>query len=111
VDDPEVTKLAKESGRTRAETAIERLGAELNGCIVAIGNAPTALFALLDLVDQGAVQPALVAGIPVGFVGAAESKAELVKRNIPYITLTGSRGGSPLAAAAINALIRQARNS
>lgn len=109
VDNADVARLARESGRTRAETAIGIFGTELDGAIVAIGNAPTALFALLDLVEKGQVRPALIAGMPVGFVGAAESKAALAKLNIPYITVMGTRGGSPLAAAAVNALLKQSR--
>jgi precorrin-8X/cobalt-precorrin-8 methylmutase len=94
-----------EAGVTRAAAGIRALQTELNGGIVVIGNAPTALLALLDLVDQGAGQPALVIATPVGFVAAAESKWELLRRDLPSITIEGTRGGSPLAAAALNALL------
>lgn len=77
----------------------------MDGGIVAVGNAPTALLALLDLIDEEAVHPALVIGMPVGFVACAESKDELVKRNVPYITILGRRGGSSAAAATVNALL------
>ncbi len=76
--------------------------------MVAIGNAPTALLALLDLAEQGVARPAVVLGFPVGFVAAAESKDELVASNLPYLTIVGTRGGSPLATAAINYLARLA---
>ena len=77
----------------------------MNGSVCAIGNAPTALLALLDLVDDGEVSPALVIGMPVGYVACAESKDELTKRNIHYITILGRRGGSSAAAATVNALL------
>ncbi|MEM9441097.1 MAG: precorrin-8X methylmutase, partial [Pseudomonadota bacterium] len=78
----------------------------LEGAVVAIGNAPTALFRLLEIIEDGAPRPALILGLPVGFVGAAESKEALIERadGIPYVTLRGRRGGSALAAAAVNAL-------
>jgi precorrin-8X/cobalt-precorrin-8 methylmutase len=77
--------------------------------VVVIGNAPTALFRLLELLDEGAPKPALIVGVPVGFVGAAESKAELAanSRGVPFLTLHGRRGGSAIAAAAVNALARK----
>jgi precorrin-8X/cobalt-precorrin-8 methylmutase len=77
--------------------------------VVAIGNAPTALLALLDLIEHDGIRPALVVGMPVGFVRAAESKAELMKHQTPYITIEGTRGGSTLAAATVNALLRLAQ--
>lgn len=95
---------------TRTAAAINHLGARLNGAIVAIGNAPTALLALLGLIDNEQIRPALVVGMPVGFVQAEESKQGLMKRDIPYITITGTRGGSPMAAATVNALLRLARS-
>jgi len=91
---------------TRTAAGMKNLGGKLDGAIVAIGNAPTALFALLELVDDRSIKPALIVGMPVGFVKAAESKLELMKRDIPYITVTGTRGGSALAAAAVNSLLR-----
>ena len=88
--------------------AIRELAPRIDGAVVAVGNAPTALLALLDLVDAGMVSPALVVGMPVGFVACPESKEELVKREIPYITIMGRRGGSSAAAATINALLELA---
>lgn len=105
IADSEVIQKAKEDGKTRASTAMRLWGGKLNGQIVAIGNAPTALFELLQLAEEDAVRPALVVGIPVGFVGAAESKEELKKSGLPYITVTGTRGGSNIAAAIVNALL------
>ena len=96
----------KQPDTTRATAAIYRLGKKLNGAIVAIGNAPTALLALLELIDRKEIKPALVIGMPVGFVQAKESKNELSKRDIPYITILGTRGGSAIAVAAVNALLK-----
>ena len=106
----ETAALAKREGITRGAAAM-RLKAEaggLDGPVVAIGNAPTALFEVLRLVSESGVQPALVVGVPVGFVGAAESKEALSASGTPYITLTGSRGGSAVAVAITNALLRMA---
>ncbi|MFC1906982.1 precorrin-8X methylmutase, partial [Chloroflexota bacterium] len=86
--------------------AMRNLGERLNGAIVAIGNAPTALLALLDLVDHKGIKPDLVVGMPVGFVKAKESKDELKKGNVPHITVVGTRGGSAMAVAAVNALLK-----
>ena len=103
---PETASLAKELGTTRSAAAVELWRPHLAGAVVAIGNAPTALFRLLELLSAGAAWPALVLGFPVGFVGAAEAKAALAGfgRNLAYVTLHGRRGGSALAAAAVNAL-------
>ena len=101
---PEVAQEAAERGITRSAVAMEKFGNRLEDQVVAIGNAPTALFILLQMMDQG-LKPALVVGMPVGFVGAARSKELLLQREAPYITLLGTRGGSPLAAATINALL------
>ncbi|MCD4782085.1 MAG: precorrin-8X methylmutase [Candidatus Omnitrophica bacterium] len=90
----------------RAVLAMRKAGKSLNDSIVAIGNAPTALFELIDMVKSGDVKPALIIGMPVGFVGAAESKEELQQLDIPYITINGRRGGSTVAAAILNALIK-----
>jgi precorrin-8X/cobalt-precorrin-8 methylmutase len=106
IDDREVAERARASGRPRAVEAMRALGPHLDGAVVAIGNAPTALLSLLDLVDAGDVRPALVIGLPVGFVLASEAKRELAARMVPHLTLTGERGGSPLAAAAVNALLK-----
>lgn len=104
VHSPEVAEEAKRRGTTRSAVAIEVFGEKLNGQVIAIGNAPTALFTLIQMIQKG-LRPALVVGMPVGFVGAAQSKELLTKVDIPYITLLGTRGGSPLAAATINALL------
>jgi precorrin isomerase len=105
---PEVPALAQKVGNTRSAAALELWRADLEGAIVAIGNAPTALFRLLELLDEGVPKPALILGFPVGFVGAAESKAALAEnsRGVPFIAIQGRRGGSAMAAAAINALAK-----
>jgi len=104
--DPAVADLAKRLGTTRSAAALDLWLPRLAGAVVAIGNAPTALFRLLELIEAGAGRPAAVLGIPVGFVGAAESKRALIARadGVPYLTVRGRRGGSALAAAAVNAL-------
>lgn len=106
LNDPNVPAHAKAIGNTRSAAALDFWGERLAGAVVAIGNAPTALFHLLELIDQGAPKPALIVGMPVGFVGAAESKAELIanSRGVPFISLTGYAGGSAMASAAINAI-------
>lgn len=102
---PGVAERARERGITRSRAGMEALGGRLGGSVVAIGNAPTALLALLDHLDAGGPAPALVIGMPVGFVNAAESKALLMARNdVPCLAVAGRRGGSPLAAATVNAL-------
>ncbi|HJO72722.1 MAG: precorrin-8X methylmutase [Rhodospirillales bacterium] len=103
---PETPSLARKTGTTRAAAAVELWRRHLEGAVVAIGNAPTALFRLLELLAEGAGPPALIAAFPVGFVGAAESKEALIADAgaVPYVTLRGRRGGSALAAATINAL-------
>lgn len=93
----------------RAVLAMKKAGESLNDSIVVIGNAPTALFELIDMIKSGGVKPALIIGMPVGFVGAAESKEELQHLDIPYITINGRRGGSTVAAAILNALIKIAK--
>ena len=106
VADPNVAVRAKAEGITRSMVAMRQFGKDLDGSIVAIGNAPTALFEVLRLVREEGIRPACIVGIPVGFVGAAESKAALAENGIvPYITVEGTKGGSPIAAAAINALM------
>jgi precorrin-8X/cobalt-precorrin-8 methylmutase len=106
---PEVTELARQINNTRSAAALELWRPRLAGAVVAIGNAPTALFRLLELLDQNVDKPALILGFPVGFVGAAESKLELAtnSRGVPFITLHGRRGGSAIAAAAVNALAKE----
>ncbi len=102
--DDGVAAEAAERGTTKSAVAIGRAAPLYEGGIVAIGNAPTALFELIDLVQAGKANPALVIGVPVGFVGAAESKQELMASSIPYISNPGRRGGSPFAATIVNAL-------
>ena len=106
INDPRTPDLSKEIGNTRSAAAVELWHERIGGAVVAIGNAPTALFHLLELLDQGWPKPAAILGFPVGFVGAAESKAELAARprGVPFLTLRGRRGGSALASAAVNAL-------
>jgi precorrin-8X/cobalt-precorrin-8 methylmutase len=98
-------EAARAGAITRTAAGLLLLGDRLDGAVVAIGNAPTALLALLDLVDQGRAAPALVVGMPVGFVAAAESKELLRARAVPFVTVVGTRGGSPLAAATLNLLL------
>lgn len=102
--DPEVAGLATRLGTTRSAAALDLWGARQAGALVAIGNAPTALFHLLERIEAGAPRPAAVIGLPVGFVGAAESKAALAAFGLPFLTLPGRRGGSAMAVAAVNAL-------
>jgi precorrin-8X/cobalt-precorrin-8 methylmutase len=108
--EPAVPQLARELGNTRSAAALELWRPHLAGSVVAIGNAPTALFYLLEMLDAGAPRPALILGFPVGFVGAAESKAMLAadSRGVPYVIVAGRRGGSAMAAAAVNALASEA---
>jgi precorrin-8X/cobalt-precorrin-8 methylmutase len=109
LDDPRVPELATDWGTTRSAAAVSLWEDRLAGAVVAIGNAPTALFHLLELLDAGAPRPAAVVGVPVGFIGAAESKQALVEHplGIPYLVVRGRRGGSALAAAALNALAQE----
>jgi len=104
--DPRVADLAAEHSTTRSAAAVELWTPHLAGAVVAIGNAPTALFRLIERLAEGAPKPAAILAFPVGFVGAAESKAALIDADIgvPYLTLKGRRGGSALAAAAVNAI-------
>ncbi|GLX90308.1 precorrin-8X methylmutase [Pseudomonas weihenstephanensis] len=101
-----VAQMALEQGNTRSAVALELWRPYLEGSVVVIGNAPTALFYLLEMIDAGAPKPALILGFPVGFVGAAESKAMLAadSRGVPFVIMQGRRGGSAMAAAAVNAL-------
>jgi precorrin-8X/cobalt-precorrin-8 methylmutase len=105
LDDPQTPALAARLGTTRTAAAMELWGSRLAGAVVAIGNAPTALFRLLELLDAGVPPPACVIGMPVGFVGAAESKEALIADGrVPYLVIRGRMGGSAMAAAAVNAL-------
>lgn len=105
LDDPRVASLAKELGTTRTAAAMELWRDRLEGSLVVFGNAPTALFRLLEMIDAGAPKPAAIIGIPVGFVGAIESKDALANDGrVPFLVVRGRRGGSAMAAAAVNAL-------
>ena len=108
VSDPEIAKMAKEKEITRSMAAMRSFGKELDGAVIAIGNAPTALFEVLAMCKEEGIRPALIVGIPVGFVGAAESKDFLMETSpVPYITVQGNKGGSPIAVATINAILYQ----
>jgi precorrin-8X/cobalt-precorrin-8 methylmutase len=110
LDGPRANELASEWGTTRSAAAVSLWVERLAGAVVAIGNAPTALFHLLELLADGAPHPAAIIGIPVGFVGSAESKIALAENpwNIPWLVVHGRRGGSALCAAALNAVAREA---
>lgn len=102
--DPRVPELAARLGTTRSAAALELWRGRLDGALVAVGNAPTALFRLLEMVAEGAGRPAAVLGIPVGFIGAAESKSALAATDLEHLVVHGRRGGSAMTAAAINAI-------
>lgn len=106
LNEADVPQLARDLGNTRSAAALEHWREYLEGSVVVIGNAPTALFYLLEMLDAGAPRPALILGMPVGFIGAAESKDMLAadSRGVPYVIVRGRRGGSAMAAAAVNAL-------
>jgi precorrin-8X/cobalt-precorrin-8 methylmutase len=105
IDDPRVKQLALEQGTTRTAAALSLWGERLQGAVVAIGNAPTALFRLLELFEETALRPAAIIGLPVGFVGAAESKTALLEdARVPCMIVRGRKGGSAMTVAAINAL-------
>lgn len=108
LNDPRVAPLAQELGTTRSAAALELWRPRLDGAVVAVGNAPTALFHLLDMLAQGAPRPAAILGMPVGFVGAAESKDALAENSfgVPFAVVRGRLGGSAMTAAALNALAR-----
>ena len=112
VADDEIKKIAAQEKITRSMAAMRNFGESLNGAIVAIGNAPTALFEVLRLVKEENILPAVIIGVPVGFVGAADSKAELFAQDkVPFITVEGTKGGSPIAVAAVNAILYLIDNS
>ncbi|MGI6253444.1 MAG: precorrin-8X methylmutase [Aminivibrio sp.] len=106
LNDPDVAEDARRGGATRARAAMRKALPLLDGAIVAIGNAPTALFEVCDLVIKGLCRPDLIVGVPIGFVGAAESHEELMTLDCPWITVPGPKGGSAAAAAVVNAIIR-----
>ncbi len=106
ISDPNIVEEAKKLNKTRAQTSMRIAASEMNGGIVAIGNAPTALVEVIQMIRENVTRPALVIGIPVGFVCAVESKEELQTLDIPYITNKGRKGGSPCASAIVNALFK-----
>lgn len=106
ISDPTVAEQARRLGKTRSETAMRRAAKDMDGGIIAVGNAPTALYEVINMVREGAIKPALVVGIPVGFVSAAESKEELAKMSdLPFITNIGRKGGSSAVSSIINAIM------
>ena len=106
VADPEIAEIAKREGITRSMAAMRAFGKDLAGSIIAIGNAPTALFEVLRLAKEENILPAVIIGIPVGFVGAADSKKLLAENTlVPYVTVEGTKGGSPIAASVVNAIM------
>lgn len=107
MSDPDVAEEAKRRGITRAAVSMERAAALDKPCIFAIGNAPTALIALKELMDAGKVRPALIIGVPVGFVNVVESKEQILGCDVPYIVARGRKGGSNVAAAICNAMLYQ----
>jgi precorrin-8X/cobalt-precorrin-8 methylmutase len=108
LSDPSVPELAARLGNTRSAAALDLWLDRLDGAVVAIGNAPTALFRLLELIGDGAPRPAAVLGLPVGFIGAAESKQALAESDLEYLVVHGRRGGSAMAVSAVNAIASEA---
>ncbi len=108
IGDPAIREIAERENITRSTASMRQLASEIDGGIVAIGNAPTALLEVMRLIREEGIRPALVIGVPVGFVSAVESKDELVTMDIPFITAIGRKGGSTVAVATINALLRLA---
>ncbi|HDN85153.1 MAG TPA: precorrin-8X methylmutase [Candidatus Aerophobetes bacterium] len=108
LNDNEVVQIARKKKITRAAVSMEKGVSLMEGAIIAIGNAPTALLEVCELIKQGKIKPALIIGIPVGFVGAEESKKKLRRFSVPFITNEGPRGGSAIAVSIVNALIRLA---
>lgn len=106
ISDQRIAEIAKKEGKTRSQISMQESKAEINGGVVVIGNAPTALLELINMIKESLVNPALVVGMPVGFISATESKSELQSLNIPYITNKGRKGGSSTAAAIVNALFK-----
>jgi precorrin-8X/cobalt-precorrin-8 methylmutase len=105
ISNKEVIDISKNQNKTRSTVAMRYSSREIDGGIVVVGNAPTALYEVIKMINENAVKPALVIGIPVGFVSAAESKSELLKTNVEFITNMGRKGGSPTASSIINALM------
>ena len=111
ISDPDIAEQAKKENKTRSQMSMRAAVSEINGGVVAIGNAPTALLEVIQMISEGITKPALVIGIPVGFVAAAESKEELQMIDIPFITNTGRKGGSSCAASIVNALFKLSREN
>jgi len=109
ISDPDIAEQAKKENKTRSQMSMRAAASEINGGVVAIGNAPTALLEVIQMISEGITKPALVIGIPVGFVAAAESKEELQMIDVPFITNTGRKGGSSCAASIVNALFKLLR--
>ena len=109
ISEPSIMEAAKEAGKTRAQMSMRIAKEDMNGGIVVVGNAPTALLEVMEMIREGITKPALVIGIPVGFVSAVESKEELAKMDIPFITNLGRKGGSPCASAIVIALYKLLR--
>jgi len=109
ISEPSLMEEAKKQGKTRAEMSMRVAKEDMNGGIVVVGNAPTALLEVMKMIREGITKPALVIGIPVGFVSAVESKEELAQMDIPFITNQGRKGGSPCASAIVNALYKLLR--
>ena len=109
ISEPSIMEAAKEAGKTRAQMSMRIAKEDMNGGIVVVGTAPTALLEVMEMIREGITKPALVIGIPVGFVSAVESKEELAKMDIPFITNLGRKGGSPCASAIVNALYKLLR--
>ena len=111
ISDPDLAERAKQENKTRAQMSMRIAASEMNGGILVIGNAPTALLEVIKMIREGVTKPALVIGIPVGFVSAEESKEELQTVDVPFITNTGRKGGSSCAASIVNALFKLLRKN
>jgi len=111
ISDPGLAEKAKQENKTRAQMSMRVTASDMNGGVVVIGNAPTALLEVIKMIRDGVTKPALVIGIPVGFVSAAESKEELQTIDVPFITNVGRKGGSSCAASIINALFKLLREN
>ena len=111
ISDPDIAERAKKENKTRSQISMRAAASEMNGGIVTIGNAPTALLEVIQMISEGITKPALIIGIPVGFVAAAESKAKLQTIDVPYITNAGRKGGSSCAASIVNALFKLLREN
>ena len=111
ISDPSLAERAKQENKTRAQMSMRIAASDMNDGVVVIGNAPTALLEIIKMISEGITKPALVVGIPVGFVSAAESKEELQTIDVPFITNTGRKGGSSCAASIVNALFKLLREN